>query len=38
MAIWNPHFECMAKDELHQLQLEKLQATLNRVHRSVAFY
>ena len=38
MAIWNPHFECMAKDELEQLQLEKLQATLNRVYRSVAFY
>ncbi|MFQ6066325.1 MAG: phenylacetate--CoA ligase family protein [bacterium] len=38
MSIWNPHFECMAKDELKQLQLERLQATLNRVYRSVAFY
>jgi phenylacetate-CoA ligase len=28
----------MAKDELEQLQLERLQATLNRVYRSVAFY
>jgi len=38
MSIWNSHFECMAKDELKQLQLERLQATLNRVYRSVAFY
>jgi len=38
MAIWNPHFECMAKDELEQLQLERLQSTLNRVRRSVTFY
>ena len=38
MPIWNPHFEGMAKDELRQLQLERLQATLNRVYRSVAFY
>ena len=38
MSIWNPHFECMVKDELKQLELERLQATLNRVYRSVAFY
>lgn len=38
MSIWNSHFECMARDELKQLQLERLQATLNRVHRSVTFY
>jgi phenylacetate-CoA ligase len=38
MSIWNRHFECMTKDELAQLQLERLQATLNRVYRSVAFY
>ena len=38
MSIWNSHFECMARDELKQLQLERLQATLNRVRRSVTFY
>ena len=38
MSMWNPQFEGMAKDELRQLQLERLQATLNRVYRSVAFY
>lgn len=38
MSIWNSHFECMARDELQQLQLERLQATLNRVRRSVTFY
>ena len=28
----------MPREDLEQLQLEKLQATLNRVHRSVRFY
>ncbi len=30
--------ETMARDELEQLQIERLQATLNRVYRNVAFY
>ncbi len=30
--------ECMPRDELEQLQLERLQATLNRVYRNVRFY
>jgi phenylacetate-CoA ligase len=38
MTIWDPRNESMTRDDLDQLQLERLQATLNRVHRSVAFY
>ena len=38
MKIWDPDYECMSRDELVQLQLERLQATLNRVYRNVAFY
>jgi phenylacetate-CoA ligase len=34
----NPKCEMMAREELQQLQIERLQATLNRVYRSVAFY
>jgi phenylacetate-CoA ligase len=35
---YNPKCEMIAREELEQLQIERLQATLNRVYRSVAFY
>ncbi|OHB61803.1 MAG: phenylacetate--CoA ligase [Planctomycetes bacterium RBG_13_60_9] len=35
---YNPKCEMIARDELEQLQIERLQSTLNRVYRSVAFY
>jgi phenylacetate-CoA ligase len=35
---WEPKYECMDRDELLQLQLERLQSTLNRVARNVPFY
>ena len=38
MNIWNPEYETMPREEVAQLQLERLQATLNRVYRSVAYY
>ncbi|NLI82986.1 MAG: phenylacetate--CoA ligase [Deltaproteobacteria bacterium] len=38
MPIWEPENECMSRSELEQLQLERLQATLNRVYRNVSFY
>ena len=38
MPIWEPAKECMSRDEVRQLQLERLQATLNRVYRNVSFY
>ena len=35
---WQPDRECMERAELEQLQLERLEVTLNRVQRSVPFY
>ncbi len=37
-AYWQPEAECLDRDELEQLQLERLQTTLRRVHRNVPFY
>jgi len=36
--VYNPKCEKMPRDELDQLQVERLQSTLNRVYRNVAFY
>ena len=36
--IYNQEYETMGREDLKQLQLERLQATLNRVYRNVAFY
>ena len=38
MAIRDRHYETLQRDSLQQIQLERLQATLNRVYRSVTFY
>jgi phenylacetate-CoA ligase len=38
MQIWNQEIECQARDELAQLQLERLQSTLNRAYKNVPFY
>lgn len=38
MKIWQPEFECMSREDLGQLQLERLQAVLHRVYRNVPFY
>ena len=35
---WEPDSECMHREEIEQLQLERLQATLNRVYGRVPFY
>ena len=37
-AIWDQQHECMPREELEQLQLERLQATLNRVYKNVRCY
>jgi phenylacetate-CoA ligase len=37
-ALYNPGCEALSRDELEQLQIERLQSTLNRVYRNVAFY
>ena len=36
--IHDPKHETLSRAELEQLQLERLQSTLNRVYRNVAFY
>jgi phenylacetate-CoA ligase len=36
--FWEPDKECMERDELEQYQIERLQATLNRVYAQVPFY
>ncbi|MBU0995610.1 MAG: phenylacetate--CoA ligase [Proteobacteria bacterium] len=38
MDIWDPQKESMKRDEIEQLQLERLQATLNRVYKNVRHY
>ncbi|MCG6917300.1 MAG: phenylacetate--CoA ligase, partial [Deltaproteobacteria bacterium] len=38
MQIWNEETECQDREELIQLQLERLQSTLNRAYKNVPFY
>lgn len=38
MNIWDQAQECMSRDEFEQLQLERLQAMVNRVHKNVTAY
>jgi phenylacetate-CoA ligase len=38
MNIWDAAHECMSRDELEQLQLERLQAVVNRAYKSVKHY
>lgn len=38
MNIWDKDHECMSRDELEQLQLERLQAVVNRVYKNVTHY
>ncbi len=36
--IYDKNHECMSRDDLEQLQIERLQETLLRVYQNVAFY
>jgi phenylacetate-CoA ligase len=36
--IWNQKYETLPRDQMDQVQLERLQATLHRTERNVAFY
>ncbi len=36
--MYNREYEAMKREDLEQLQIERLQSTLNRVYRNVAFY
>jgi phenylacetate-CoA ligase len=36
--IWNVEFETMSQEDIRQLQVERLQSTLNRVYKNVPYY
>lgn len=36
--IWNKHYECMKRESLEKLQLERLRKTVERVYFNVPFY
>ncbi|MBN2373155.1 phenylacetate--CoA ligase [bacterium] len=38
MDIWDSKNECMPRQEIAQLQLERLQSLVNRCYKNVAFY
>ncbi|MCU0472344.1 MAG: phenylacetate--CoA ligase [Bacteroidales bacterium] len=38
MEIWNRHFECMNRDNLKQVQGERLRETVERVYFNVPYY
>ena len=38
MKFWDGENEQMEREELHQVQLERLQSTLNRAYKNVPFY
>jgi len=38
MTFWNSKIECMSREEIEQIQLENVQATLNRIYKNVRHY
>ena len=38
MEIWNRHFECMERDDLRQIQNERLRETVERIYFNVPYY
>jgi len=38
MEIWDREYECMEREAIEQLQLERLQATLHRAYKNVTCY
>jgi len=37
-VIWNRDWECCPRDKLREIQLERLQETVERVYERVPFY
>jgi len=37
-VIWNDKYECMDREELEKIQLERLQQTVERVYNAVPYY
>ncbi|MEA4900306.1 phenylacetate--CoA ligase [Desulfitobacterium sp.] len=38
MKYWNPTFECMSRDEMRNVQSERLVDTVKRIYHNVPFY
>ncbi len=38
MEIWDKTYECMPREDIEQLQIERLQATINRAYKNVKCY
>lgn len=38
MKYWNPTFECMSRDEMRNVQSERLVETVKRIYHNVPFY
>lgn len=38
MQMWDPQAESLSRRDLEQIQLERLQASVNRAYKNVAFY
>lgn len=38
MRYWNPTFECMSRDEMRNVQSERLVDTVKRIYHNVPFY
>ena len=38
MSYWQHDIECISRDALKELQLEKLRKTVSKVYESVPFY
>ena len=38
MTIWDRQYECMPREQLRELQLQRLQQTLRRVYAQVPCY
>ena len=38
MPVWNKRCETMSREDMEQLQIERLQLTVNRAYRNVRFY
>ncbi|WP_418791160.1 phenylacetate--CoA ligase family protein [Phosphitispora sp. TUW77] len=36
--IWEPHYECMVREDMQAIQLDRLQAVVNYVYEKVPYY
>lgn len=36
--IWEPHYECLSKEDMQAIQLDRLQTVIHRVYEKVPYY